>query len=176
MYKKIMIVVDEGAVAHAAIVEGLELARTHGAQVVFFHVLPNYVVPIADAPPLVYMSPEQHRKDVERLANRILTAAGAQARRLGVESIGAVGSNADAATCIANAALERQCDLIVVGSHGRSAMQRLIFGSVVTRLIQLTAVPLLVCKAVERGRVQKGHRAPERDLPQRENLPLGDGA
>ncbi|MDH5538612.1 MAG: universal stress protein [Rhizobacter sp.] len=176
MYKKIMIVVDEGAVARAAIVEGLELAKTHAAEVLFFHVLPNYVVPIADAPPLVYMSPEQHRNDVERLANRILASAAAQAQRIGVESTGAVGSNADAATCIANGALDRHCDLIVIGSHGRSPMQRLIFGSIVTRLIQFTAVPLLICKAAERGRVQKGSRVPVPDVPQREDQPMGDTA
>ena len=176
MYKNFLIVVDEGAVARAAMQEGLELARTHAARVVFFHVLPNYVMPIADAPPLVYMSPEEHRKDVERLAKRLLASAAAQAKRLGIESTGAVGSHSDAATCIANAALERHCDLIVIGSHGRSPMQRLIFGSIVTRLIQLSAVPLLVCKAAERSRATQTPRPSDPQVPQSEDLPIGDAA
>lgn len=149
MYKKVMIVVDEGEVAHSALAEGLTLAKSHRAQVLFFHVLPNYVMPVADATPLLYVSPEQYQRAVKRLASRILDAAAAEAHAKQVASSGAVGSDVDAATCIANAAAEHECDLIVVGSHGRNAMQRLIFGSVVTRLVTLAPVPLLVCKPTE---------------------------
>ncbi len=149
MYKKIMVIADDGPVARSAVHEGLQLARAHGAEALVFHVLPNYVVPVADAPPMVYLSPEQHRKDVERLADRVLAEAAEEAARLGVASQGAVGSGADAAECIARAASERGCDLIVIGSHGRTALQRLIFGSVVTRLITLATVPVLVCKRSE---------------------------
>jgi nucleotide-binding universal stress UspA family protein len=150
MYQRIMIVVDEGPVARAALTEGLEVARTQGAQVLFFHVLPNYVMPMADAPPMVSLTPEQHRKDVERLAQRLLAAAMDEAQQIGVDAQTALGSNVDAATCISNAALEQGCDLIVIGSHGRSAMQRLLFGSVVSQLIHLSTLPMLVCKASPR--------------------------
>ena len=159
MYKRIMIVVDEGAVAKSALTEGLALARSEGAQVLFFHVLPNYVMPVADAPALVYLSPEQHQKEVDRLARRILAAAAAEARKAGVESSGAVGADADAANCVAEAAAQRGCDLVVIGSHGRNAMQRLIFGSVVTRLIPLATVPVLVCKPAAR-RARNAKAAP----------------
>ena len=156
-----MIVVDEGAVAKSALTEGLALARSEGAQVLFFHVLPNYVMPVADAPALVYLSPEQHQKEVDRLARRILAAAAAEARKAGVESSGAVGADADAANCVAEAAAQRGCDLVVIGSHGRNAMQRLIFGSVVTRLIPLATVPVLVCKPpARRARNAKAAPAP----------------
>lgn len=146
MHKKLLIVVDETSVAGAAIVEGLDIARTYGAEVVFFQVLPNYVMPVVDAPPLVYLSPEQHRKQTEQQAVKLLTAAAEQASEQDVASEGVVGSGIDAAECIANAATERGCDMIVVGSHGRTALQRLIFGSIVTRLITLAPVPVLVCK------------------------------
>lgn len=150
MYQRVMIVVDEGPVARAALAEGLEVARAQGAQVLFFHVLPNYVMPMADAPPMVSLTPEQHRKDVERVAQRLLAAAQEEAQRVGVDAQTAIGSNVDAATCISNAAEERGCDLIVIGSHGRSAMQRLLFGSVVSQLIHLSTLPMLVCKANSR--------------------------
>jgi nucleotide-binding universal stress UspA family protein len=176
MYKRIMIVVDEGAVARAALNEGLQLARIHGAEVVLFHVLPNYVFPIADAPPMVYMSPEQHKKDVERLAARLLASASGEAARMGLKVVSAIGSNADAATCIAEAATERHCDLIVVGSHGRNAMQRLIFGSVVTRLITFAAAPVLVCKPAERVRNAQGRNANVSEASAREAVQASDAA
>lgn len=155
MYKRIMIVVDEGAVAKSALTEGLALARSEGAELLFFHVLPSYVMPVADAPALVYLSPEQHQKEVDRLARRILNNATAQAGKAGVVSHTAVGTDADAANCIAEAAAQRGCDLVVIGSHGRNAMQRLIFGSVVTRLIPLATVPVLVCKPSARRAASK---------------------
>ncbi len=57
-----------------------------------------------------------------------------------------MGADVDSAHCIANAAGERGCNLIVIGSHARNAVQRLIFGSVVTQLIPLATVSVLVCK------------------------------
>ena len=160
MYKRIMIVVDEGAVAKSALTEGVALARSDSAEVLFFHVLPSYVMPVADAPALVYLSPEQHQKEVDRLARRILASAATEARKAGVVSQGVVGTDADAANCIAVAAGQRDCDLVVIGSHGRNAMQRLIFGSVVTRLIPLATVPVLVCKPpARRARSSRGAEA-----------------
>ncbi|MDQ2780169.1 MAG: universal stress protein [Pseudomonadota bacterium] len=149
MYQRILIVVDEGPVAKAAVDEGLGLAKVHGAEVLFFHVLPSYVMPVADAPSLVLMSPEQHRQAVEAVAARLLAEATGVARQAGVASQSAVGSDADAATCIATAVVDRDCDLLVVGSHGRNVLQRLIFGSLVVRLIPLVTVPMLVCKSHE---------------------------
>ena len=167
MYKRILIVVDEDAAAHAALTEGLGVARTHAAQVVFFHVLPNYVMPIAEAPPLAHLSPEQHRREAEFVAARVLSQAESEARSAGVASTGAVGSDADAATCIARAAAARQCDLVVIGSHGRNAIQRLIFGSTVTRLIPMVGVPLLICKAPDRSAKFAHDPPPSVDATQR---------
>jgi nucleotide-binding universal stress UspA family protein len=151
MYTRILIVVDEGAVARAALSEGLRLAQVHEAEVLLLHVLPNYVVPVSDGPALAMVSPEQYREDVLQEGRTVLAAATVQAQQLGVKSSTAIGSDADAATCIANAAVEHGCGVIVVGSYGRGALQRLIFGSVVSRLTQLSPVPLLICKASQRA-------------------------
>ncbi len=159
MYERILIVVDEGPIARAALDEGLALAQSQVAEVVFFHVLPNFVLPLADMPAVATLGPEQYRKAVERVARRVLAAAVEQAARLGVAASGFIGSDADAADCIARAAAERQCGLIVIGSHGRNAIQRLMLGSVVTRLITLAPVPVLVCKPADKRPMTKGARA-----------------
>ncbi len=151
MYSRVLIVVDEGAVARAALSEGLALAKAHAAEALLFHVLPNYVVPVSDGPALAMVSPEQYRQDVLEEARTVLTQAMAQATQLGVTSSTEIGSDADAATCIANAATARGCDIIVIGSYGRGSLQKLIFGSVVSRLVQLAPVPLLICKAQQRA-------------------------
>ena len=152
MYRRILIVASDGAVARSAIDEGLALAKSQAAEVLFFHVLPNYVVPMSDMPPMAVLGPEQYRKAVERSARRILANATESAGLSGVPCRSATGSGLDEAQCIARAATEHQCQLIVIGSHGRSAIQRLVFGSVVTRLITLARVPMLVCKRAETQR------------------------
>jgi nucleotide-binding universal stress UspA family protein len=164
MYQRIMIAVDDNSVARLAMHEGLALARAHGAEVVFLHVLPNYVVPMDDLPPIVTVGPEQYREAVQRAAARILAAAARRARAVGVPATGAVASGMDAAECIARAAVQRQCQLIVIGSHGRTALQRLILGSVVTRLITLANMPVLVCKKRE-AKIRDGGRAIRSDRP-----------
>lgn len=166
MYERIMIVVEDGEVSRPALEEGLALARVHGAELLFFHVLPNYVVPTMDMPPMLGGEPEQFRLAAEQTAQRVLAAAGQQAAAAGVRFAGATGSAADAAECIASAAGSRACRLIVIGSHGRTALQRLIFGSVVTRLITLAPVPVLVCKKQEAPGLQPDLPRPPEDRPQ----------
>ena len=162
MYQRIMIVVEDGQVSSPAVAEGLALAAVHASEVLFFHVQPTYVVPTMDMPPMLGAEPEQFRQAAEQTAQRILAAAAQLAAEAGISASSATASAADAAECIASAASSRASQLIVIGSHGRTALQRLVFGSVVTRLITLAPVPVLVCK-------QHQPRGLHADLPNRQS-------
>ena len=50
------------------------------------------------------------------------------------------------AKLIIEAAQELHCDIIVMGTHGRSALGNLVLGSVATRVIAESPVPVLVLK------------------------------
>ena len=50
----------------------------------------------------------------------------------------------DAAEELARYAKENKVDLIVTGSHGHGALARLAMGSVTTKLVALTGIPVLV--------------------------------
>lgn len=141
--KKIMIAMDETKVWQAALAEGLKAARAYDAQILLYYVLPNFVLPM---PITVKWTPEDHFNEAKVHAAKSLTAAATLARRWGVKTSEALGSGDDAAACLARAAMEKKCELIVIGSHGRNAIERLVMGSVVTRLITLSPVPVLVCK------------------------------
>lgn len=149
MYRRLMIVVDEDPVSRSAVVEGLGLARALGAEVLFFHVLAAYAVPatVGDVMPLGVMGAQEHDRLVQQRASRVLAEAASLAKAEGVTSHGATSHGAEAAESIAQAAREHNCDLIAVGSHGRTALQRLIHGSLAASLLPLAPVPLLVCKA-----------------------------
>jgi len=146
MYKRIMIIVDDDDVSRLAAGEGLALAKALRAEVVFFHVLPVDAESTPDVPPLGRLSPAQRREESQRHAGRVLADAAELARNGGVQSSGAIGVSTNYADCIAAAARERSCDLIVVGSHGRDAIERIKYGSLAVSLIPVSPVPLLVCK------------------------------
>lgn len=160
MYKRILIALDESDVSKPALDEGLGLARTFNARVVLYYVLPNFVMPVSDMPVAGNWSVEKYYQDAKRKAAKMLAAATARAARMNVHSVEVIDSGPDVAGCIAEAARSRRCDLIVIGSHGRTPLQRLIFGSVVTRLVTIASVPLVVCKKGIRTRVRAEDAAP----------------
>jgi universal stress protein A len=60
----------------------------------------------------------------------------------------------DAAEEIVRTAADRTCDLIVMGSHGRSGWQRFLHGSVTEQVMRRAPCPVLVVKAAMTPRVQ----------------------
>jgi nucleotide-binding universal stress UspA family protein len=57
-------------------------------------------------------------------------------------------SAADPAQAIILAAAERGCDLIVMGSHGRTGWRRLLLGSVAEKVVRTARCPVLVAKPI----------------------------
>jgi len=167
MHKRILIVVDDTEVTRPAIAEGLGIAKIYDAEVVFYYALPPYVIPVTEMPLPDSWMPDFHYESARNVASKQLAVAASLAKKAGIGSVEVVSAGNDAAESISNAALARRCDLIVIGSHGRTALQRLLFGSVVTKLITLSPVPVLVCKKSNRIRPQAGAVVvkPKRPLP-----------
>lgn len=164
MYKRILIVVDGRAVTRAAVKEGVALARTHGAEVLFFHVLPRYTVPISDGVPFEVTTMQAFQESAMAAADKQLSTAQKAADKAGLGSQRATGTGDDEARCIADAARKRRCDLIVAASEGRNALLRLLTGSVIPGLITSSPVPVLVVKEGARSTV--GARAAVAPLKQ----------
>ncbi len=153
MYKRILIVVDPRPVARAAVAEGVLAAQAHGAELVFFTVMPRYSVPVTDAPPFVLESPQDFQLAAKANADRLLAAAAVAADRAGLRWRCEIGSGEDDAQCIVDATRKLRCDLIVVASEGRNALMRMLLGSVIPGLITSSPVPVLVCKLRPRATV-----------------------
>lgn len=152
MYQRLMIVVDDDPASRAAVVEGVDLAKALGAEVLFFHVLPRPTVPVTsgDMPPVGPFDLQAQDRELQEWADRILAEATALATAQEVSSRVVIDRGEEAATAVAHAAQEHHCDLLVVGSHGRTALQRFILGSLPASLLPLAPVPMLVCKVRER--------------------------
>jgi nucleotide-binding universal stress UspA family protein len=65
------------------------------------------------------------------------------------------------ATAIIQTAVERRCDLIVLASHGRTGLKRLLMGSTAEEVVRKAPCPVLVVKAPAPTPSLPDHESPE---------------
>ncbi|MDO8410942.1 MAG: universal stress protein [Phenylobacterium sp.] len=87
--------------------------------------------------------PAVHRRGPEA---RILSAAKGAADQAGVSADTLHVPNAQPAEAIIDAAKSRDCSLIVMASHGRRGLNRLLLGSTTSEVLAHSAVPVLVVR------------------------------
>lgn len=162
MYRRILVVVERHSNAMVAIEEGVGLAARHGAELLFAHTLPRYVLPVADVGAESLTELEAFERQVRASADDVLATAAAAAARAGVVSVGESVSTPDVAAALVELAQQRRCELIVAASLGRNAVMRLVAGSVIPRLITLATVPVLVCRESTAQRRRSGLVTPDR--------------
>jgi nucleotide-binding universal stress UspA family protein len=124
------------------------LARMAGkAKILLFHVVAPYQMPVyAEGMTLPSMPRERALKTSARKAGRILSAAEKKvvAAKVPVSRAWAIsGSPQDA---IVEIARKRRCDLIVMASHGRRGLSRLLLGSETQAVLSRVKVPVLVVR------------------------------
>jgi nucleotide-binding universal stress UspA family protein len=117
------------------------LARDHGARLIVLHIVerttPVYSGVMTPMPPMP-LSAEERRAVRERLEHIKPPDS-----KVLVEYVLEEG---DPATVILQVAQQRQCQLIVLGSHGRTGLSRLLMGSVAEKIVRLAPCPVLTVK------------------------------
>jgi nucleotide-binding universal stress UspA family protein len=128
MYKKILIATDGSELAVRAVAHGLKLAKELKVPVVIVTVTQMWsALEIAHEARLTKANPiERYQESAAAWAQRNLESAGEQAKAAGVSfELVHVPESAPAEGIIATA--EKQgCDLIVMASHGRRGLGRLV--------------------------------------------------
>jgi nucleotide-binding universal stress UspA family protein len=142
-FQRIIIAVDGSAFSARAANVGFELARSLGAEVALVHVIdPSVVV----APEGGYPAGELvalAEQDGKRLLAGFSQRASIEPPPLEFVQVG------KPATEIVRAAKEWPGDLIVIGSHGRGGVERLLLGSVAEAVMRHAACPVLVVRSEE---------------------------
>lgn len=149
MYSSILIATDGSELAENALEQGLELARRLGSSVTVVTVIEPVAVVGAGysaAAGLGY-SPVPELIEAQREQAMItLEAAQAKARDAGMTVRIKLITEAYAAEGIVAAAEEIGADLIVMGSHGRRGLGRLLVGSQTSNVLAHTKIPVLVTR------------------------------
>jgi nucleotide-binding universal stress UspA family protein len=145
MYKDILIATDGSDLAQKAVLQGLELAKRLDAAVTAVTVTAPW--PVAEAGGVMVASPiKEYETSVAKEAEKILDAVGQLAARVGVKCKTVHVPNQYPAEGIIEEAKAKGCDLIVMASHGRRGIARLVLGSQATRVLAYSTVPVLICK------------------------------
>jgi nucleotide-binding universal stress UspA family protein len=145
MFKHILIPSDGSQIAEIAAAAALELASEMHAKVTGFTAVEEFHLPTsADIKRGEIVSSEQYEKDAKQKADRIFTAVAARARAAGVEFDSDYAASARPYEAIIEAAKRHDCDLIVMGSHGRRGIDRWLHGSETQQVLTHSKIPTLV--------------------------------
>jgi nucleotide-binding universal stress UspA family protein len=145
MFKHILIPTDGSPVSAKAVRAGIAFAKQSGAKVTGYHAVePVTAGYYGDGfVPDERMIAEFERRSRAAAKKRIASIA-REALKAGVPFEPVVQTARTPYEGIVEAARKRNCDLILMSSHGRRGLTRLALGSVADKVIQLSKVPVLV--------------------------------
>lgn len=149
MYNRILISTDGSEIAQKGVDHGLALAKTLGAEVTIITVterFPVYTSGVGYDLAWSGAALAEYAEGQTKAADSILAAAQQSAQRLGVTADTLHVPEAEVAEAIIAAAQERNCDLIVMASHGRRGLGRLMLGSKASEVLAHTDIPVLVVR------------------------------
>ena len=151
MFKKILVPTDGSRLsqqfAHAAVA----LAHDLGAEVIGFVATPAYrmrVIEDAVFAPGTLSEVDFSRavkRNTKKFLGEIDKAAGDAGVRFSAESV----TSEQPASAIVDAADRHACDLIFMGSHGRSNIVQVFLGGVTTKVLALSSLPVMVFRPRE---------------------------
>jgi nucleotide-binding universal stress UspA family protein len=141
-FQKIVVAVDFSQTSEDALEAACELAQTHHGHVHLLHVVPD--------PVLLAYTTEPVSLDVDAMLRQWTDGAREQLTALAArqqpkpQSLTTAVVAGSAAPEIVKYALEQHADLIVLGSHGRGFVDRLLLGNVAERVLRLAHCPVIV--------------------------------
>lgn len=146
MYKKILVPIDGSATSNRALDTAVELAKTFGASLRLTHVIEE-IAYLTGYDPLGGYSGDLIGI-MRESGNKVLADAVARAKAGGVEADALLFDKLGErlAETVAHAAREWGANLIVLGTHGRRGVGRLLMGSGAEQIIRLAPVPVLVVR------------------------------
>ena len=149
MYTHILISTDGSKLAQTGVDHGLSLAKALGSKVTIVTATEPMPIPsVATAAGWVATPVDFEGYDAsqKKFANEILSPVKAFAEKMGLEADTLHVPDAWAAGAIVDAAQKLECNLIVMASHGRRGIKRLLLGSQAAEVIATSVIPVLVVR------------------------------
>ncbi|MGE0113937.1 MAG: universal stress protein [Steroidobacteraceae bacterium] len=145
MYQKILVPVDGSEASARGLAEAMKLAREQGATIRLIHVV-NELMVVASYEGTIYSGElinalrESGKKLLDQAQQRV-TAAGIKVEAELLEAHGG-----QAGQVIVKDAEQCHADIIVLGTHGRRGLSRLVMGSDAEQVVRQARVPVLLVR------------------------------
>ena len=147
MYKRILVATDGSTLSKKAVKEAIGLAASLEAALVVLNVVPRYPMSYFEGGATI--SPQEVgriEKDWADKGQAIADAAQKSAEAAGVKAKAVTARSDLVATAILAAAKKNKCDLIVMASHGRKGISRILLGSGTQQVLTHSSIPVLVLR------------------------------
>ena len=147
MYKRILVATDGSTLSKKAVKEAIGLAASLEAALVVLNVVPRYPMSYFEGGATV--SPQEVGRIEKDWADRgqaIADAVQKSAEAAGVKAKALITKSDLVANSILAAAKKNKCDLIVMASHGRKGISRILLGSETQQVLTHSSIPVLVLR------------------------------
>ena len=139
--RRILAPVDFFEFTHLAIDYAVELAQTYGARIDLLHVLQHTALPEPYGMPPMMDDLEQMQKNAHRGLEKLVR------EDIGYEDVRVAVEIGHPATGIADYAEAHDIDLVVIPTHGRSGLKRILLGSVAEKVVRRAPCPVFTVKS-----------------------------
>jgi nucleotide-binding universal stress UspA family protein len=147
MYQRILVATDDSKLSRKAVRAAIGLAASTGASLVALHVVPRYPVSYFEG---ALTLPADEVGRIERQwadkGRAVVDAVAEQAEAAGVKARAVITHSDNVAESIVSAARRHKCDLVVMASHGRKGLQRVLLGSETQHVLTHSSIPVLVLR------------------------------
>jgi nucleotide-binding universal stress UspA family protein len=145
MYKQILVPVDGSATAKRGLDEAIRLARSGGGTIRLLHVVDELVMVDPEVPVYYQAMIDSLRENGK--ATLAKSEAAVKAQGIPVETVMLETMGQRAADAIVEQAASWPAEVIVMGTHGRRGLRRVVLGSDAELVIRHTTVPVLLLRS-----------------------------
>jgi nucleotide-binding universal stress UspA family protein len=153
--KKILIAIDYNPTAQNIAQTGYSLAKSMNAQVTLLHVVADYTYYSSlDYSPILGFDSFSNLGMIQtNTVTELQNAAKDYLQKiksfLGDDAIQTMIKDGDSGDSILDAAKETNADIIVMGSHSRHGLDKILMGSVAEKVLRNSRIPLFIIPVVE---------------------------
>ena len=147
MYQRILVATDGSTLSKKAVANAISLAQLCDAELVALKVVPRYPMSYFEGG-MAIQATEVSRIESQWAADgqAIVDAVKKAGLAKGVSVKGVIGKSDLVAEAIITTAKKHKCDLIVMASHGRKGIKRLLLGSETLHVLTHSHIPVLVLR------------------------------
>jgi len=147
MYKRILVATDGSDLSRTAVQSAIELAAAIGAELVALYVVPRYPVSYFEGGITISVDDiARAEKQWSDKGQAVVDEVQRQAEAQAVKATAVVKQSDLVAESIMAAATKHDCDLVVMASHGRKGIKRVLLGSETQHVLTHSTVPVLVLR------------------------------